>query len=577
MAQYQSDLQDIFFNLFDVLDIEQFDKYGLAKDDITGIVSEFDKFVGNEIFPFREKSDLEGVRLENGKVLVPECLKKSHKSFYDNGWFALGLPEEIGGTPVQQAVATACGSLITGANAAWMMYPGLTKGALQVLIHKGSDIQKKLFIPPIVEGRWGGTMCLTESGAGSDVGALRSTATENADGTWNVKGVKIFISSGDSDLYENNIHLVLARTPKGQAGPKGISLFIVPTIWVNEDGSLGDKNDVICTKIEHKMGIHASATCELTFGDNGGCRGYLIGDELDGMATMFIMMNEARLLCGMQGESQANLAYLMAKKYTQERSQFGKEIINHPDVRRNLLRMRSMSRGLRSLCLWTSNLFDQAHAGDVPAGKLVELVTPISKAYCTDRAFEVAVDAVQAHGGYGYCQEYGMEQFVRDIKIASIYEGTNGIQAIDFVMRKILKDKGEALTELSKRIMKSMGALDKTKYAVELDLFTKVLGKAQVIVDSFGAKAQAGNFDGILQHCTDFLNYASTLVVAWRHMISASKAESLIAAGAQGDDKKFYETKITDFKVFCSHFLSHNMSIAKTILEYEQDVMALEI
>lgn len=575
MGYYKADLRDIEFNLTEHLKIQDWKDYGLEENDVKGILSEYVKYVENEVFPTREPSDQVGVKHVNGKVIVPEVLHSVTRSFYDNGWFALGMPEAIGGTPVPEALYVSCMSMATGANCAWTMYPGLSRAALNVINLKGNDFMKTKIIPPMMEGKWGGTMCLTEPNAGSDVGALRSTAQPLGNGKYSIKGTKIFISSGESDLYENNIHLVLARTPGGEAGTKGISLFVVPRFKINEDGSMDGSNNVVCSKIEHKMGIHASATCELQFGQDGETEGWLIGDEFEGMATMFIMMNEARLYCGIQGEAQANLAYMMAEKYTKERAQFGKEIINHPDVRRNLLRMRALSRGMRALCLYTANLFDKAK-GDHKYESIIGLLTPICKAYCSEQGFNVSSAALQAHGGYGYCTEYGVEQFVRDTQIAMIYEGTNGIQAIDFVMRKILKDGGKALTALTQEIVASVQALDETKFKREKDLFGKVLMSAQGVMQQLTSYAKNNQYNLILQNCTDFLNFASQMVMAWQLMEAAVLADSKLAS-ASPDDKKFYESKITDFRVYCSQYLIHNLSIGKTISDFTEDMTTLEI
>lgn len=577
MPKYQVDLKDIQFNLFDVLKVQRLQQFGMGENDYKGILEEYNKFVENEVFPTREPSDMEGVKMVDGKVKVPECLHPLQKAFYENGWFALGFPEDIGGTPVPEALYTACMSLATGANCAWMMYPGLSRAAMNVIRLKGDEFMKTHIIPPMVSGEWGGTMCLTEPGAGSDVGALKSTAKPLSNGKYAIKGTKIFISSGESDLYQNNIHLVLARTPEGAEGTKGISLFVVPRFKINDDGSMGGDNHVQCSKIEHKMGIHASATCELQFGQTGESEGWLIGDEFDGMTSMFIMMNEARLYCGIQGESQANLAYLMADDYVRERSQFGKELIHHPDIRRNLLRMRAMSRGMRAICMYTADLFDKVHeTGDHKYEGLIGLMTPICKAYCSEQGFQVAVESLQAHGGYGYCTEYGIEQFVRDIKIATIYEGTNGIQAIDFVMRKILKDGGKAISALSAEMVASVSGLDEATFKKEKELFGKVLMSAQTTMQYISGLAQKNQFNLVLQHCTDFLQFASQMVVAWRLMESAKIAEQKFS-GASGDEKVYLESKIVDFKVYCAHYLVHNLSLAKTITDYSEDVMALEL
>lgn len=575
MGHYKSDIRDIEFNLTEVLRIQDWKDFGLEETDIKSILAEYNKYVENEVFPTREPSDKVGVKHVNGKVIVPEVLHSVQKSFYDNGWFALGLPADIGGTPVPESLYVACMSLATGANCAWTMYPGLSRAALNVVNLKGNDFMRKHIVPHMMKGTWGGTMCLTEPGAGSDVGALRSTAQPLANGKYAIKGTKIFISSGESDLYENNIHLVLARTPKGEAGTKGISLFVVPRFKIKDDGSVGSSNNVVCSKIEHKMGIHASATCELQFGQDGESEGWLIGDEFEGMATMFIMMNEARLYCGIQGESQANLAYMMAEKYTKERAQFGKEIIYHPDVRRNLLRMRALARGMRTLCLYTANLFNKAHA-DHKYEAIIGLLTPICKAYCSEQGFNVSSSALQAHGGYGYCSEYGVEQFVRDTQIAMIYEGTNGIQAIDFVMRKILKDGGKALTALTQEIVTAVEGLDEAKFKKEKELFRKVLSTAQGVMQTIAGYAKNNQHNLVLQNCTDFLNYSSQMVIAWQLLESAVVADKNIS-GASAKDKQYYETKVTDFKVYCAHYLVHNLSLAKTISDFTEDVTTLEI
>lgn len=573
MGRYKTDLKDVYFNLFELLKVQ--DNSELSESDLKDIITQFDKFYENEIYPHREKADHEGVKKTPEGVKIPEVMRSGHKAYYDNGWFALGLPEEWGGTPVPEAVSLTSVSLGTAANASWYMYPGLTRAALNVIIKKGTPSQQKQIIEKMITGQWGGTMCLTEAGAGSDVGALRTTATPVGNGKYKISGTKIFISSGENNFYDNIIHLVLARTPGAPAGTKGISLFVVPRYSINADGTTGASNNVTCTKIEEKMGLHAQATCELSFGLNGECLGELIGDEMDGMATMFIMMNEARLFCGIQGEAQGNLAYMMTENYCKERSQFGLEIIHHPDVKRNVLRMRSMARGMRALCLYTANLMDlekkkpEMHA-------LIGLLTPICKAYCSEQGFQVSVDAVQAHGGYGYCTEYGIEQFIRDTKIATIYEGTNGIQAIDFVMRKILKDKGAALKMLTDEMMKTLAAVPSDFCKKEIELFQKVMMSAQGIMGHLGEKAKNNNMEGVLNHCTDFLNFASCMVVSWRLMESALEANKKIGS-ANADDKKYYESKVIDFKVFCTHYLVHNISLAKGITEYELNLKEISI
>lgn len=576
MANYKADQQDILFNLNDVLNITQYEKYGLDESSIKEILIEYDKFVEKEVYPHRSESDEIGVKLVDGEIKVPESLKQTTKIFHEMGWYALGLAEDIGGTPVPEALSAACRSLAQGANVAWSMYPGLTKGAMNVMHKVGDEFIKKTFIPPIMEGRWGGTMCLTEPGAGSDVGNLKTTATpiEGKDGWYKIKGTKIFISSGDSDIYENNIHLVLARTPSGEAGTKGISLFVVPKKRVDASGALTDSNDVACAGYEHKMGIHASATCVLNFGDNNNCEGYLIGKEFEGMNNMFIMMNEARLDCGMQGESQANLAYELTKQYVGERVQFQTEIINHPDIKKLMLKMRALSRGMRSLILYSADLFDKAEENEKLLGR-VGLMTPICKSFCSEQGFNVAVDAVQAHGGYGYCTEYGLEQFVRDTKIATIYEGTNGIQAIDFVMRKILKDKGVTFQELADEILASMKSLDDT-FSTEKDIFKKCVKESTIAFEFIAGKAAEKKMNHVLQSCKNFLDLSGHIVVAWRLMESALVAHKKIAS-AQESEKAFLESKLVDFRVYCTQYLVEALSLSNSIYLAKEDMSQYSI
>lgn len=574
MAEYRADLQDINFNLFKVNRAQNFSDE-LDESSLKEVIAEFDKFVGQEVYPTRMIGDSEGVTYNNGEVKVPECFQKVSKIFYENGWFALGYPESIGGMKVPQSVMYACSSLITGANVAFAMYYGLSKGAMNVILAVGTDAQKEFYIPSFMNGACGGTMCLTEANAGSDVGAVLSTATPLKDGKFSIKGVKIFISSGDNDLYENLIHLVLARTPGAPAGPKGLSLFIVPKRKINSDGSLGEGNNVSCTKIEEKMGIHASATCELTFGDSGECVGEMIGGEFGGMSSMFIMMNDARLLCGVQGESQANLAFMLSEQYAKERVQFGKEIIHHPDVKRTLLLMRSMSRGMRAVSLYTAGLFDADESGNKEAMDEISLLTPICKAYFTDEGFKVAVEAMQVHGGYGYCVEYGIEQFVRDIKIASIYEGTNGIQAIDFVMRKILKDQGKQFLLLGQKINKTMKREEAEEFSHELNMMGKSMEMTEHVLQKFGSMAAKNNIDGILAHATDFLRYCGNIVVAWQLLRHACEAKTLKSTDAVNEE--FYVGKINDFKVFCQYKLIDNIGLANSFLNFDEDLSQMKV
>ncbi len=574
VAQYQTDMRDIHFNLFEAYKVHQ-TLPGVEEDDLKVILNEYDKFVANEIFPTRRPSDQEGVKLVNGKVVVPACLKVAKQKFYENGWFGLGMSEEVGGMPAPNAIHIATSSLAAGAHVAFDMFGGLSRAALNVILAVGSDAQKAFYTEKIMSGEWGGTMCLTEAGAGSDVGAVATVATPLGGGKYKIKGTKIFISAGESELYNNNIHLVLARTPSAPQGTKGLSLFIVPRFKINADGSLAGSNNVVCTKVEEKMGIHGSPTCELNFGLNGECVGELIGKECDGMTNMFIMMNEARLMCGMQGESQANLAYMLTLQYARERSQFANELCKMPDVKRMLVRMRSLSRGMRALLLYTANLFDFAHQGDAEAEMELALLTPICKAWCTEEGFNVAVEAIQVHGGYGYCSEYGIEQFARDIKITTIYEGTNGIQAMDFVMRKILKDKGETFRKVGKKIGVLLAGPAAKAWPGECALIAKGLGQAAKVLEKFGEAASKNKFEHIMEHTYNFLMFSGNLVIAWKLLEHAALAHEKLA-NAVGEDKAYYNSKIQDFRFFCQNQLSKNEGLYYAMFNSDFNVTSVE-
>ena len=570
MAQFKTDLKDIYFNLFNVLKIQR--QEGIVENDMKDIINECNKFIEKEVYPTRTLGDHEGVQLANGKVTAPKSFLDPMKKYYENGWHAIGYPEDIGGMPVPHTVSLVCQSIMNGANVSFAMYPGLSRGAMDVILKVGTQEQKDTYVPNMISGLWGGTMCLTEPGAGSDVGAVITTATPTGTGTYKIKGIKIFISSGDNDLYENIVHMVLAKTPGAPAGTKGLSLFIVPKIRLD-----GKPNDVLCTKIEEKMGIHGQATCEMTFGGKGDCEGFLIGKEFDGMTNMFILMNEARLLCGVQGEAQANMVYMLTEQYARERSQFGKELVQLPDVKRTLLKMRSMSRAMRSLILYTGDQFDRAHHGDAAAEAETAFLTPICKSYCSDEGFNVAVDAIQTHGGYGFCSEYGIEQFARDLKIASIYEGTNAIQAMDFTMRKVLKDNAKTFMGIGAKIQKTMSRPEASEFAEEVAVLGKNLQKAQEILANFGSLAKANNFDAILFNSQSFLNFSANLIVSWLLLEGACEAVAATPSAQSQEDKDYYQSKKVDFKFFVQQQLVRNAGIAQTILNFKEDLSQLNV
>ncbi|MEP6784638.1 MAG: acyl-CoA dehydrogenase [Sphingomonadales bacterium] len=400
-----------------------------------------------EFAPLNRLGDTVGARLLDGSVIMPDGYKAAYTAYVEGGWGSLDAPEAFGGQNLGFAMQTVVFEDMGTANMAVTLCPILSSGAIEAIHVHGTPEQQAMYLPKLVSGEWTGTMNLTEPQAGSDVGALRTTAAPNADGSWSIKGTKIFITFGDHDLTDNIVHLVLARTPDAPAGTKGISLFLVPKLRPDGDGNFTVPNDARCVSIEHKLGINASPTCVMSYGDNGDCKGWLIGPEMGGMRAMFTMMNNARLNVGSQGVQIAERATQAALAYAMERVQ-GKPIIEHPDVRRMLLRMKALTQGARALLYAAAANVDRARTGDAAAKARVDLLTPLVKAWGTDVGCEVASLCVQVHGGMGFIEETGVAQFYRDARIAPIYEGTNGIQAADLVGRKLTGDGGAALTAL---------------------------------------------------------------------------------------------------------------------------------
>ncbi|MFZ2633469.1 MAG: acyl-CoA dehydrogenase [Desulfosalsimonadaceae bacterium] len=484
MAQLIADRSDVDFVLFEQMGIEelaqtkQFDQFN--KKTVKMIVNEARNLAIKEILPTNAEGDRDGCIFEDGKVKTPASFKRIFRLLGEGGWIATIDDPSVGGQGMPTIVANACAEYFCGANCAFMIYPGIAHGAGKLIETFGTEKQKALFLEKMYTGKWGGSMFLTEPQAGSDVGALTTSAVKNSDGTYSITGSKIFITGADQDLTENIIHPVLARIEDAPNGTKGISLFIVPKIWVNDDGSFGDLNDVRCDGIEEKLGIHGSATCSVTLGASGKCRGLLLGEENKGMRAMFHMMNEARLGVGMQGLSLASSAYLYAVEYAKQRLQ-GKHllkmadpeapqvaIINHPDIRRMLMWMKVHVAGMRSLIYYVGLCFDKVltAANDADRSRwqgLIELLTPIVKAYSADKSFEVCTQAVQVHGGYGYTQEFPVEQLLRDSKIFSIYEGSNGIQGMDLLARKLGMANGEHFMNLIAEVKKKVSHAEKIK------------------------------------------------------------------------------------------------------------------
>ena len=419
-------------------------------------------FAAGEFAPLNRTGDDIGAKWSPGGVTMPPGFREAYQAYVEGGWGTLAGPEAHGGQGLPLALATVVMEDLGAANMAFSLIMMLTPGAVEALRHHGSDELQRQWLPKLVTGEWSGTMNLTEPQAGSDVGALKTRAEPVGDGSWRISGQKIFITFGDHDLADNIVHLVLARTPDAPPGTKGISLFLVPKFRLNEDGTPGEANDVRCVSIEHKMGIHASPTCVMSYGDEGDCRGWLIGEEQGGIRAMFTMMNNARLNVGLQGVSIGERATQAAVAYAMERVQGvregkGARIVEHPDVRRMLLRMKALTQAVRALAYYTAGQTDRAGLGDADARARADLLTPLVKAYGTDVGVEVASLGVQVHGGMGYIEETGAAQHYRDIRIAPIYEGTNGIQAADLVGRKLSMGGGAPLSSLLAEIRAESG------------------------------------------------------------------------------------------------------------------------
>ncbi|MBI9074166.1 MAG: acyl-CoA dehydrogenase [Desulfatibacillum sp.] len=574
MAQLIADRRDIDFVLYEQLDadkIKQHEKYSdLDKKSLDLIITEARNLALKELLPINAEADKTGLRFENNQVFVPESFHRPFKIMAEDGWGSVTEDPELGGQGLPTLIMQPIIEYLMGASGVCLGYVTMGHGTGKMIEVFGTEKQKELYLKNLYSAKWGGTMVLTEAEAGSDVGALTTTAKLNDDGTYSITGNKIFITYGEHDLTENIIHPVLARIEGAPAGTAGISIFIVPKIWVNEDGSLGEPNDVVCTGIEEKMGIHASATCSLAFGSKGQCRGYLLGEENKGMKVMFYMMNEARLNVGFQGFSAASLSYMYASNYAKERIQGrdlaeganknakGVAIIKHPDVRRNLLTMKAYTDGMRSFIYYVADLFDKEDLATDPTekdrlDKLIQLYTPIVKAYCTDKGFEMAVIGIQVYGGYGYTKEYPVEQIARDAKIGSIYEGTNGIQAMDLLGRKMGMDKGAVflsfMGEVAKTVARAKGIPGLEAMAAKLEEACNRLGETAM---HLGKTAASPQFKAAFAHSTHFLEAMGDVIMAWMLLWRAVVAAPKIEKQKKQQEKDYYEgqVKTAEFFIF---------------------------
>ena len=476
MTAYTPPLAEIRFVLEHLVDLDGIGRlpgFEAASADVVGqILEEAGRFAAHELAPLNAAGDRQRARLENGVVRTPDGFKEAYAKFVAGGWPGLQFPEDCGGQGLPWTVAIAVWEMWNSANLAFCLCPILTQAGVEMLLRHGSEEQRARYLPKLVSGEWTGTMCLTEPQAGSDVGALRTRAVPAGD-HYRIHGTKIYITYGEHDLTPNTIHMVLARTPDAPPGSRGISLFLIPKLLVREDGSLGPRNEVRCVSLEHKLGIHASPTCVMSFGENEGAIGYLVGAEHGGMEAMFTMMNNARLSVGLEGLAIAERAYQGALAYARERVQGRRRdgggeaparIIEHPDVRRMLLTMRSQIEAMRALAYSAAAALDRSqHEPDAAlraeAEGRVALLIPLVKAWCTDLGFEIASSALQVHGGMGYIEETGIAQHLRDARIAMIYEGTNGIQALDLVGRKLRMADGRLPWALFAELKRDLAAL----------------------------------------------------------------------------------------------------------------------
>ncbi|HUQ12811.1 MAG TPA: acyl-CoA dehydrogenase [Novosphingobium sp.] len=505
------------------------ERFAAASDDvIEAIVEGIGAFAAGEWAPLNRAGDLEGARLANGVVTLPAGFREAYQAFVEQGWNGIAGPEAFGGQGLPFSLATCVLETIGAANMAFSLLPILTVGAIEAIHHHGSDGQKARYLPKLVSGEWSGTMNLTEPQAGSDVGALRTTATPRDDGTWSIRGTKIFITFGEHDLAGNIVHLVLARTPGAPEGSRGISLFTVPKYLVGDDGEIGPRNDVRCVGIEHKLGIMASPTCTMAYGENGECVGELVGRENEGLKAMFTMMNSARINVGSQGPQIAERALQAAQAYARERVQSARagspdkrsvRIVEHPDVRRMLLRMRALTEGARALLYYTAGQVDRGALGDEAAQRRADCLVPLIKAWGSDVGCEVASLGVQVHGGMGFVEETGAAQHYRDARIAPIYEGTNGIQAADLVTRKLGYEGGAVLD------------------ALFADVAREGEGELAALAEDCRAVARwmsDASIDDRLAGSVPFLEMAATAVAGWQLLRQArfapdNAAKSVVA------------------------------------------------
>ncbi len=591
---YQAPLKDMQFvlnELANLAEINQLPGCGDATEDtVSAVLEESAKFCGEVVAPLNHAGDKEPSSWKDGHVTTSKGFKEAFRAFGEGGWQGIQHPAEFGGQGLPKLVATPCIEMLHAANLSFALAPLLTDGAIEALLTAGTDEQKALFLEPLISGKWTGTMNLTEPQAGSDLAAVRTRAEPQGDGTFKVFGTKIFITYGEHDMAENIIHLVLARTPDAPAGVKGISLFIVPKFLVNADGSLGARNDAHCVSIEHKLGIKASPTAVLQFGDHGGAIGTLVGEENRGLEYMFIMMNAARFGVGMQGVGLADRAYQQAVAFAKDRVQSREvagspgpvAIINHPDVRRMLMSMRSQTEAARALAYVGAAYSDIAHSHADEATRkanlaVYEYLVPIIKGWSTEMSENVARDGVQVHGGMGFIEETGAAQHYRDAKILTIYEGTTAIQANDLVGRKTVRDGGA----VAKGLIAQVRAVEAQLGEVQGDEFAAIrrqlaLGSTALeeVVDYMVANVKS-DVRSVFAGSVTYLKLAGIVLGGWQMARAALVASKKLEAGE--GDASFLRAKIATARFFADHVLSTAPGLRTAIVEGAPGVLALDV
>jgi len=592
MPQYNAPIRDFEFVLKEWLNVSKYSQVSgfeeVDDDLISALLDQGAKLCEEVLFPINQSGDKEGVKFDKGKVKVPSGFKKAYKTYVESGWTSFTCDPEFGGQGLPEVLNMSISEMICSSNLSFGITPGLTHGAYNAIFMHGSDEIKKKFLPKMVDGTWAGVMCLTEPQCGADLGLIRTTAVPNGKDGYKIKGSKIFISAGEQDVTENIIHLVLAKLPDAPEGIKGISLFVVPKINVKKDGSLGDTNNVTCGSIEHKMGIHASPTCVMNY---DGAVGYLVGDPHKGLRAMFTMMNEARLYVGIQGLGLSEVSYQNAVAYARDRLQGralkgakypdkdADPLLVHPDIRRMLLTMRSFNEGARALACYTALQIDISKKHDDEekrelAEHFVQFITPILKSYYTDLGFESTNMGMQIFGGHGYITEYGMEQYVRDARIAQIYEGANGIQALDLVGRKLPKHAGKYLRSF---FHPADEFVNKHRDNPEMAEFTKdlymALRNGQQASLWIAANGMA-NPEEAAAGSSEYLRLMALVVFAY---IWAQLAEvSLRKLKEDGADKDFYESKLATARFFMKKVLPQSYGLLASIVNGAKPVMSMK-